>query len=235
MKFNEQDILWYQRRRFLLAAAAFAGYGLNSPAIGQSRSNIVELVGDAQLNGTRMRSDDIVQTGDRIRTGPNSRVTLVIGASALHLRQNTQLEIGRGAMLNFISVLRLVSGAMATVFEKDRDIRRIRTATATIGIRGTGVYTEAQPERTYFCNCYGTTDVIAGTERIENTTQYHDSFWASSIAPRNGKAIWKAPALNHGDEELEMLARLVQQPVGWAGMPEADRTKKMGEKSSYRP
>jgi hypothetical protein len=235
MKFNEQDILWYQRRRFLMAAAAFAGYGLSSPAIGQTRSNIVELVGDAQLNGARMRPDDIVQTGDTVRTGPNSRLTFVIGASALHLRQNTRLEISRGQGLNFISVLRLVTGAMATVFEKNSDPRRIRTATATIGIRGTGVYTEAQPDRTYFCNCYGTTDVIAGNERIENTTQYHDSFWASSVAPRNGKAIWKAPALNHGDEELEMLARLVQQPVGWANMPAADRTKKMGDKTSYRP
>jgi len=33
------------------------------------------------------------------------------------------------------------------------------TATTTAGIRGTGIYVEASPERTYFCTCYGTVEI----------------------------------------------------------------------------
>ena len=38
---------------------------------------------------------------------------------------------------------------------------RIETAAAQAQIRGTGVYVESDPERTYFCTCFGATDIVA--------------------------------------------------------------------------
>lgn len=38
---------------------------------------------------------------------------------------------------------------------------RVETSTGSIGIRGMGFYVEASPEQTYFCTCYGVTDVTA--------------------------------------------------------------------------
>ena len=46
------------------------------------------------------------------------------------------------------------------MFPKGRQLR-LTTQTATIGIRGTGVYVEAEPSQTYFCTCYGIADVAA--------------------------------------------------------------------------
>lgn len=44
--------------------------------------------------------------------------------------------------------------------------------------------------------------------------QYHQSFWADA-EPKNGRFLAPAQALNHTDEELEFLARLVAPRTAW--------------------
>ena len=51
---SEKEVLWFQRRSFLSAAAAWTAMGGFAAAHAQSRSNIVELQGDALLNGQRL-------------------------------------------------------------------------------------------------------------------------------------------------------------------------------------
>ena len=235
MLLNEKDIFWFQRRSFIQAAAAFTAAGLWLPAHAQSRSNVVELAGDAKLNGTSMRSDSIVQTGDLLQTGPNSRLTFVIGGTSMHLRQNSSLKIERGASINFVSVLRLVTGGLAAVFDKG-DRRRVITPTLTAGIRGTGIYLESEATRSYFCNCYGSIELTSGTASLITTADYHDSYWVSPTAPKDGKIIWPTAPRNHTDEEIETLARLSAQNTAWANMPMDMRKQKMAEKSgAYTP
>ena len=67
---SESELLWFQRRSFLAAAASWTALGGMAGAQAQARSNIVELVGDAQLNGVRLRPEQTIQTGDSITTGP---------------------------------------------------------------------------------------------------------------------------------------------------------------------
>jgi len=43
---------------------------------------------------------------------------------------------------------------------------------------------------------------------------YHQSFWAEP-APRNGRLLTPAGAINHTDEELEFLASLIGQRTAW--------------------
>lgn len=210
------EMLWTQRRQTLQAAAAWVALaGLPAVASAQSmRSNVVEFVGDVLLNGQRMLAQQAVQTGDDIQTGPNSRLVFVIGNAAFHVRQNSRLQVGRGATLNTVSLLRLLSGAVVGVFGRG-SARTIATPTLTAGIRGTGVYTEVMPDQnSYFCNCYGAVDLTAGSQRVRSLSQYHQSFWSAS-QPTAGRFITPAPALNHTDEELEFLAGLIDQRTAW--------------------
>ena len=211
-----QHILWFQRRSFLQAAAAWTAMGGFGAAQAQRRSNIVELRGDVLLNGGRMNPQHTIQTGDTVETGPGSHLVFVIGNTAFQVRQNSRLTVERGATLNSVGVLRLLTGAVASVWGRGTS-RQIVTPTLTAGIRGTGVYTEVfsqQNFRSYFCNCYGEVNLGAGTDRTVSRADYHQSFWAEPEA-RDGRFLTPARAINHTDEELEYLAKLVNQRTAW--------------------
>jgi len=213
---QEKEILWYQRRDTLKAAAAWLALGGLPAAMAQQRSNVVQLTGDATLNGNRLSPQQTIQTGDEIQTGPGSNLLFVIGNSSFQVRQNSRLSVERGNTLNAVSVLRLLTGAVASVWGKGVN-RSIVMPTLTAGIRGTGVYAEifaSQGDRNYFCNCYGTVDLGAGTEKLVSEAQYHQAFWADA-EPRAGRFLTAAGALNHSDEELEFLAQLIDQRTAW--------------------
>lgn len=213
---TEGELGWFQRRSFLQAAAGWTALGGFAAAQAQQRSNIVELRGDAQLNGSRLAPDQVIQTGDTVETGPGGHLVFVIGRDAFLLRQNTRMSVDRGSTLNAVSVLRLITGAVASVWGKGGQ-RRIETHTLTAGIRGTGVYTEVFPDqdlRTYFCNCYGTVALDAKGDNVLSRSSYHQSFWGEA-QPRNGQWLTPATAINHTDEELEFLAKLAGQETAW--------------------
>lgn len=213
---TDRELLWYQRRSFLAAAAAWTAAGGFGAAQAQQRSNIVELQGEALLNGQRLRPDAVIQTGDEVSTGPNSTLVFVVGSSAFKVRQNSRLSVERGATLSVVSVLRLLTGGVVSAWGRGSN-RQIVTPTLTAGIRGTGVYTEIfgrDAGRTYFCNCYGTVDMSSLGESVTSQADYHQAFWAEAQA-RAGRFLGPAPAINHGDEELEVLARLIGQRTAW--------------------
>jgi len=213
---SEAEVLWFQRRSFLQAAAAWTTMGGAATVAAQSRSNNVQLTGDATVNGARVLPEQSIQTGDQIATGPNSTLIFVLGNSAFHVRQSSVMTVERGASLFAVSLLRMISGAVVSVWGKGTS-RQIITPTMTAGIRGTGVYTEVFPKddgRSYFCNCYGTVDVAAGADRTLSKADYHQAFWAEA-QPKDGKVLTSAKAINHTDEELEFLARLAGQRTAW--------------------
>jgi hypothetical protein len=102
-----------------------------------------------------------------------------------------------------------VTGKLLGVFGSGGE-RRLVTATATIGIRGTGAYIEAEPTRTYFCLCYGTAEVAAtlGGARESYTTRHHESP-RYIYGDKRSRAIVPASVANHTDSELIMLESLV--------------------------
>lgn len=212
---KEDEVLWFQRRSFLQGAAAWTCAGGFGAAVAQQRSNIVELQGDALINGQRLRPDQTIQTGDSIETGPKSHLIFVIGNSSFHVRQNSRITAERGGSLFTVAVLRMLTGAVASVWGKG-GLRQIITPTLTAGIRGTGIYTEIFTERhrSYLCNCYGTIALTSGQDKIEYTSDYHIAYWADPRGTGDG-ALTPAKAINHTDEELEFLARLVNQKTAW--------------------
>ena len=212
---TEDELAWYQRRSLVQAAALWTALGGWSAAQAQGRGNIVELRGDVQRNGQALRPGDRIAPGDSLHTGPDATVVFAVGDSAFMVRQNTRLALD-GETPTAVKALRLLTGAVATVWGRGRE-RQIVLPTATAGIRGTGVYAEVfedQAYRGYLCNCYGTVDLAAGAETLVSQSSYHQSFWAEA-APRHGRLLTPAGAINHTDEELEFLAGLVHQRTAW--------------------
>lgn len=213
---QDHELLWFQRRNFIQGAAAWTALGGWHAAQAQQRGNVVTLQGDALVNGKRLVPQQSVQTGDEVQTGPGSSMVFVIGNSSFMVRENSYLKVERGTSLFAVSVLRLLTGAVASVWGKGPP-RQIVTPTLTAGIRGTGVYTEVfteQDNRSYFCNCYGLVSLDAGSSKTQSESVYHQSFWANA-QEKDGGFIEPAKAINHSDEELEFLAGLVNQRTAW--------------------
>jgi hypothetical protein len=195
-------------RRLVLLAMLGTGAGLAlRVALGQSREGIRGLRGNVRISGKRAREGDAIHPGDTVETARRSSAVFVVGQDAFLLRDSSRIEIS-GAEIA-ASVFRLVTGKLLGVFGSGRD-QRLVTPTATIGIRGTGAYLEAETQRTYFCLCYGTADVATadGNARAAYTTTHHES-------PRylygdgRREAIVPATVVNHTDAELIMLEALV--------------------------
>lgn len=213
---REDELLWLQRRSFLQASASWLALGGFTAAMAQGRGNVVQHTGDAWVNGQRLEPQQSIVPGDHLATGPGSTLVFVLGNSAFHVRENSTLATQQGLSAAAVGVLRLISGAVVSVWGKGEQ-RRIVTPTVTAGIRGTGVYTEVyadQGGRSYLCNCYGTVDLTAGGQTITSRSEYHQAFWAEP-EPRNGRLLTPAGALNHTDAEVEFLAGLVEQKTAW--------------------
>jgi hypothetical protein len=197
------------RRRALLKLAA--GIGLPAAfgrALAQTsaKQGVRTVQGDMRINGRPAEPGALVHPGDTIVLANGALATFVVGQDAFLMRGNSRAElIGSGLL---VSALQLVTGKLLGVFGSGGE-RRLVTATATIGIRGTGAYIEAEPTRTYFCLCYGTADVAAtmGGARESYSTRHHES-------PRyiygdgRKRAIVPASVANHTDSELILLESL---------------------------
>ncbi len=183
-------------------------------AAGTLPPGVAQIKGDVRINGKPAERGQRVAQGDVIVTGRSGELVFVAERDAFLVRANSRIEFGSAAARGVVTVLRVLTGAMLSVFESGAR-REIRTATATIGIRGTGIYVETEARRTYACTCYGEAvltpvDDPAAAETVR--TRRHDQ-------PRYiyGKGMPQmmavAPVVNHTDAELQMLETLVGRTV----------------------
>ncbi len=217
------------RRRLLLRALA-AGWLVGGTGWAQADTfgavprklpagkSIFEIDGNVRINGKRARRDTLILPGDVIETDSDGRLVGVVGSDALIVRPQSRVEIG-GAVGVARSFFRLVNGAMLSVFGKRDDLYEIRTPVATIGIRGTGVYTEANADRSYVCLCYGAaalTPLSRPEEQKVLTTKHHDAPMFLYRDAVEGSCMQPAPFYNHTDLELMTLEALVGRTVPFA-------------------
>ena len=202
------DLCPLHRRRFLTASAAL-GAAVLIPG-GAYAADVRELAGSVKVNGKPATRKTRVRPGDVVETGPKSKVVFVIGQDAFLLREQSRLNLykSKAGKEAVISGLRLLTGALLAVFGKGP--RTIETATATAGIRGTGVYIEASPTETYFCTCYGEVELRdkARTVRKLVVSGYHtpNMIYAQMVG---GKMMAPTEVKDHTDDELVMLEKLV--------------------------
>lgn len=63
-----------------------------------------------------------------------------------------------------VSLVRLVTGKLLSVHGRGLGERRIQGSVATIGIRGTDAFIEAEGDKTYFCLCCGEAEIVANAD-----------------------------------------------------------------------
>ena len=117
-----------------------------------------QITGEVFINRRRIRPDQLkgtdgvlVENDASISTGSAGFTVFVIGRDAFLIRGNSILELNPrlDRKQNEISGFSLISGAILSVFAWKK--RTLRTVTAVIGVKGTGVYLVDDSEKTYVC------------------------------------------------------------------------------------
>jgi hypothetical protein len=170
------------------------------------------IVGQVKVNGKEANLKTLIAPGDVVETGKNSEAVFVVGGNAMIVRADSRLEIAGEKKESgfFVSALRILSGKMLSVSRNQPTT--ITTKTATIGIRGTGWYIESDPDLTYFCTCYGVTDVSSIDDPTSKDTvaaSHHDRPLIITADGQKGKKIQNAGFKNHTDQELMLIETLV--------------------------
>ena len=190
------------------AAAQILGTTPRKLPPGQS---IYRVSGRVLVNSGEATLQTPIRTGDTVETAPNAELIFVVAEDAFILRGASRVTIETLPPNSaFKTAMRLVTGKLLSVFGRGRPVR-IVTATSTIGIRGTGVYAETDPEQTYFCTCYGTADIAAiGDPESRETVAatHHDKPLYILAKGSPGASIRPAPFINHTDQELMLIETL---------------------------
>lgn len=177
--------------------------------------SIYKLEGRVLVNGSPATLETRIGSTDIVETGNDGSIIFVVGQDAMHMRNNSKLvltpETGKQTVIqSVVGNMRLLAGQLLTVFAKRR--HTIETPTVVIGVRGTGVYLEANPQETYLCTCYGIVDLSAATDPTSRETiesKHHDKPRYIAASGSKGKRIRSAPFKNHTDQELMLIEEIV--------------------------
>ena len=215
------------RRRWLIKALALgsvsAGFpftqALGADFFGSSpkklppNQSIFRLEGSVKVNGVAAGMSTIIGANDTIETGADGEIVFVVGGNSMIVRSGSTLRLEGGKEASsglIVQGLRLITGKLLSVSRGQQ--HTVQTATATIGIRGTGFYVEADPALTYFCTCYGLTEVAStkdpsSTETVAAT--HHDKPLYITADGKAGRNVRPAGFINHTDQELMLIETLV--------------------------
>lgn len=208
------------RRAWLQTAAAAAAMAAGMGGLRQAlaadavQKGMARVRGEVRIGDAVARRGMEVRPGDVVTVGRGGEAVFVVGRDAFMARSNTRIELSEGTGRSVLAGLRLVTGALLSVFEPGRE-RRIRTATAMIGVRGTGLYVEAGTKRTYACTCYGEVELVPvdDPKAAEVVRTLHHEQPRYIYAKGMPRMMETAPVINHTDAELVLLESLVGRQV----------------------
>lgn len=188
----------------------------STPAKLADDKSIFSLEGEVRVNGRRADLETRISGGDVVKTSRDSEVVFAVGSDSFILRSNSEMEIEGGGF--FVDTLRMLTGSVLSVFGKRQpnQLLTVNSSTATIGIRGTGVYMESEPGLTYLCTCYGQVGLYSNQDLNDSeliTATHHDApKYITDKKVRNSR-IRPAPFKNHTDAELKLLEAIVGREV----------------------
>ncbi len=216
-----------KRRQYLVNLLTIGAASMTSPVLAQAfwgsapkklpdDKSIFSLEGDVRVNGQKADLGTRIAGGDVVSTRKNSEVVFAVGSDSFILRSDSEMEIEGGGF--FINALRMLTGSMLSVFGKrtGQNTLTMNSATATIGIRGTGIYMESEPGLTYLCTCYGQVGLYAKEDLNDSeliTSVYHDAPKYITDRATRGTRIRSAPFKNHTDAELKLVEAIVGREV----------------------
>jgi hypothetical protein len=193
--------------------------------------SIYDFDGDVKVDGQSITTENMMKTiikaNSTVVTGVASWIIFAVGKDAHHLRGGSRLELEGTGM--FEEAMRLLTGSVLSVFAKrkpDEKQYKMHTSTATVGIRGTGVYAESEPalKRSYVCTCYGDVNISAIADPSINEdikTTHHDNPRYIYADDSNGDIIQPGPFINHTDEELQLIETIVGRTTPFSSVKEA--------------
>ena len=198
------------RRQFIKYAMAVPiGLTFSTSGLAANRrfqGKILELSGDVFINKNLATPSGIIRSGDQVTTAFNGRIVFSMAQDVYLLQAGSSLELVSqdGAI---ISGLRLLTGGLLSVFGSRNSQTKIYTRTATIGIRGTGVYLNSQPDKLYFCTCYGKTELDLGHNHVEQIEAKHHNAVDVTGTTANSMKMLATEVKNHTDDELRLLEK----------------------------
>lgn len=222
-RFNDADD---PRRRLLIQAlaagmftTAAGGQVLAQQLFGstprklEGGRSIYRISGTVTVDGQPATIETRISPSSVVETGRDGEIVFAVGENAFIMRPNSRMALEPSKReTGLMSGLNLLAGKVLSVFAKSRDPIRMNTKVASIGIRGTGVYMEAEPDQTYFCTCYGVADIASNADPESKETvaaKYHDKPLYILADQPAGKSIRNAPFINHTDQELMLIETLV--------------------------
>lgn len=199
-----------QSRRQFLSTSLVLGAGLILPDWSFAGGFHQALEGKIWVNGRLARQKTRIYANSSIRTSTHG-TSFVIGNNAFNLRPNSEVKFTPVSSQSrvAISTLRLITGGLLSVFGSGN--KKLITPTATIGIRGTGVYMEADEQNSYVCLCYGKVDLSANHQP--------DTVMPLEATHHNGQRVSANGNIDvesmrgHTDDELVALEALVGRSV----------------------
>ena len=173
--------------------------------------SIYRITGKVLVNGTAADAATHIAAGDTIETSAGSELVFAVGSSAHLAREKSRVvfEAAEGSA-EHVAGITLHQGKILSVFGSAAS--KLVTPTAAINQASGGSYTEADAEQTYFCNCYGASEIAAvkDPQSTQNVvTQHHDKPLYIVADAQPGNAIRSAPFINHTDQELMLIEALV--------------------------
>jgi hypothetical protein len=188
-----------------------------------ANQSIFRMSGKVTINGTPATPTSRIVAGDALQVDADGELVFVVNANAMILRGDSELKIdaratsGGGSEPAVIGALHLMKGKLLSVSRFNP--MRVHTVAANIAIGGTGFYIESDAARTYFCTCYGSTEVTATADprvRITIESEHHDRPVYIMTKPADGKLIVSAPFVDHSDIELALIEALVGRTTPFA-------------------
>jgi hypothetical protein len=220
------------RREFLITALSLGLFGGGNLASlfqsGHARGDIpdklpegrsiYQLRGEVSVDGKPADINTPIGPGSLVKTGRKSLVIFVVRDDAFILRSESELQMQSGDGV-FVEGMRILSGKILSVFGRREKPRTFTTTTATIGIRGTGLYLESEADRSYVCTCYGAVRITANANRNitrDIVSEHHDEPVYVLPSASQDRLIVPAPFVNHTDSELSLIETLVGRTTPFA-------------------
>lgn len=209
---KDQPCSYCQSRRQFLGGGLTLGMGLLLPAgaiaapAKAQGGRFRHFSGEVFVDGARANARTRVNPDSLVEVKGDSTASLVIGDNAFQLKPDTRVQFTRPTVKTAsISGFRLLTGALLGVFGPGK--KTLVTNTATIGIRGTGVYFENREDSSYVCLCYGAIDLSGNATPGVSQAMAAKHHAGRSIAAAG--EIAEAPMVNHTDDDLQELEALV--------------------------
>ena len=197
-------------RRDFLAAGTAIGAGLMLPVVAEANS-IQQLSGTVFVNGRYANAGTAINPGDTVTVAHGGMVSFTVGQDAYLLRGGTTMKIESDDNV-MVKALRLFTGGILAVFGSGE--KMIHLSIATIGIRGTGLYLDNAPDKTYFCTCYGETELRVNGMKSQILTATHHNAVMIYTPPSGKYEIHNMVGFEyHTDDELRATEALQGRKV----------------------